>query len=67
MDVPAGKKLNLRNTAAKFALDQTLGAWVNTILFIAGVGALKGLRGQEIVEAVQNVGLPQSHPALCET
>ncbi|KAK4964339.1 hypothetical protein LTR66_012340 [Elasticomyces elasticus] len=36
------KKLNVANTAVKFALDQTLGAAFNTVLFIAGIGALRG-------------------------
>ncbi|KAF7195534.1 Protein SYM1 [Pseudocercospora fuligena] len=36
------KKLSLRNTAIKFTLDQTLGAAVNTVLFIAGIALLRG-------------------------
>ncbi|KAK5115044.1 hypothetical protein LTR62_001741 [Meristemomyces frigidus] len=38
----AKKTLNLRNTAIKFSLDQTLGAAANTILFIAGIALLRG-------------------------
>ncbi|KAK3714321.1 hypothetical protein LTR37_007907 [Vermiconidia calcicola] len=36
------KSLNHRNTAIKFALDQTIGATINTILFIAGIDFLRG-------------------------
>lgn len=36
------KKLNLPNTAIKFILDQTLGAAVNTIIFIASMDLLRG-------------------------
>lgn len=35
-------KLNIRNTIIKFLLDQTLGAAINTLLFIAGVDLLQG-------------------------
>lgn len=42
--------LNKRNTALKFALDQTLGAAVNTILFLGGMALL---RGQPVEEAVR--------------
>jgi len=38
----AKKKLNLRNTGIKFALDQTVGAAINTIMFLAGIGLLRG-------------------------
>ncbi|GAB7363211.1 hypothetical protein MBLNU230_g3493t1 [Neophaeotheca triangularis] len=40
--VQAKKKLNIKNTGIKFALDQTLGAGVNTVMFIAGIGLLRG-------------------------
>jgi protein Mpv17 len=36
------KSLDIKNTAIKFALDQTLGAAVNTLLFIAGIDLLRG-------------------------
>lgn len=53
---PAGaKSLNVRNTITKFVLDMTLGAAVNTVLFIAVIGALKGLDGNDILEAIQRV------------
>ncbi|KAK5126501.1 hypothetical protein LTR08_004766 [Meristemomyces frigidus] len=40
--VKAKKKLNLKNTAIKFSLDQTIGAAANTVLFIAGIALLRG-------------------------
>lgn len=55
---PLGKKkFNVRNTAIKFTLDQTLGAVVNTLLFIAGIGALQGKGGEEIYLSCQEVML----------
>lgn len=50
---PARKKLNLRNTAIKFALDQTLGAAVNTVLFVAGMALLKGEALETVVGNVR--------------
>ena len=52
-DDRSGKRLNVRNTAIKFALDQTIGAVVNTVLFIAGMGLLKGLPFDLVMEAVK--------------
>ena len=53
---PVGRtKLNVRNTAIKFGLDQTLGAFANTLLFIAGIGALQGKRTDEIFVSCQKV------------
>ena len=49
--------LDIRNTAIKFAIDQTLGASFNTVFYIAVMGALKGLRGNAIIEAVKDVRL----------
>lgn len=37
-----GKSLDLKNTVAKFALDQTFGAAFNTMLFIVGIDLLRG-------------------------
>ena len=45
----------------KMALDQTLGAAVNTVLFLAIIGGLKGANGTEIVGIVQKV---RSRPLL---
>ena len=38
----AKKQLNIRNTATKFLLDQTVGAAVNTTMFIMGIAMLRG-------------------------
>ncbi|KAK6442091.1 hypothetical protein LTR95_001677 [Oleoguttula sp. CCFEE 5521] len=38
----AKRSLNIKNTAIKFTLDQTLGAAFNTILFILGIAVLRG-------------------------
>ncbi|KAF2772647.1 hypothetical protein EJ03DRAFT_189473 [Teratosphaeria nubilosa] len=46
-------KLHVANTAAKFALDQTLGAGVNTLLFIAGIALLRGQSWQAVQEQVR--------------
>jgi len=47
------KTLNKQNTLIKFLLDQTLGALFNTIVFIAGMAALKGQDYADIVQAVR--------------
>lgn len=41
--------LNKRNTAIKFALDQTVGAAVNTILFLGGMALLRAQPWDEAV------------------
>jgi hypothetical protein len=43
------------NAGIKFFLDQSLGAAANTLLFIAGMGFLRGESSAGIVEAVQQV------------
>ncbi|KAL9053085.1 MAG: hypothetical protein Q9162_005007 [Coniocarpon cinnabarinum] len=48
--VETKRGLDYRNTAIKFLLDQTLGALVNTILFVGGIAGLKG-EGREAVFA----------------
>ena len=50
---------NVGNIAKKFALDQTLGAVVNTVLFLAVMGGLKGASGQEITDRVHKVSRPR--------
>jgi hypothetical protein len=42
VDEKGNQKLHTGNTAVKVILDQTLGAVLNSYLFIAGIGALKG-------------------------
>jgi len=49
------KKLDKMNTARKFGLDQTLGAAVNTVLFIAAMSAFKGKTSDLIIKDVQRV------------
>jgi len=49
------KKLNIRNTAMKFALDQTVGALVNTVAFIAVMSAFRGVGRAQIMGMVQQV------------
>ncbi|KAF2717459.1 hypothetical protein K431DRAFT_334029 [Polychaeton citri CBS 116435] len=51
-------KLNVKNTAVKFALDQSLGAAVNTIMFIAGMGLIAGEPLQQIQNEVYEGFLP---------
>lgn len=51
------KKLHKGNTAIKFILDQTFGAAVNTILFIAVIGAFKGNDRRAIVRSCRRVCL----------
>jgi protein Mpv17 len=54
-DEKGNKKLHTGNTAAKFVLDQTLGAIFNSYLFIAGIGALKGKDLATILSDCQRV------------
>lgn len=46
----AKKQLSIRNTAIKFLLDQSIGAAVNTVLFIMGISMLRGQSWQSCVE-----------------
>ena len=50
------KRLNKPNTAKKFALDQTVGAAINTLLFIAVIGAFRGKDGATLLADCQKVG-----------
>ena len=47
--------LDVKNTAKKFLMDQTFGATANTVAFVAGMGALKGMNGSEIMGALRQV------------
>jgi hypothetical protein len=51
--------LDVTNTLAKFALDQTIGALINIPMFIGIMGMLKGESIDQIVNTVQHVRL---HP-----
>lgn len=44
-----------KNIAIKFALDQTVGAVFNIVLFIVGIGALKGEGRQHILASIRRV------------
>jgi len=52
------KRLHKGNTAVKFVLDQTLGAAINSYLFVAGIGALKGKDSSTIWADCQQVSRP---------
>lgn len=49
------KRLNVRNTAIKFALDQTFGALYNTVAFIVIMAALRGDSADKIFADVMRV------------
>ncbi|KAK1060476.1 hypothetical protein LTR74_011822 [Friedmanniomyces endolithicus] len=49
----AKRKLNAVNTCIKFLLDQTLGAAVNTVIFIAGIALLRGASLDSLGQKVQ--------------
>ncbi|KAI9693364.1 MAG: hypothetical protein M1822_005360 [Bathelium mastoideum] len=55
---PSSDRLNVRNIVCKFLLDQTVGAILNTIGFVAGMGALQGKNGQQIVQAIGEDTVP---------
>ncbi|KAF2453425.1 putative integral membrane protein, Mpv17/PMP22 family [Lineolata rhizophorae] len=55
---PAPARLNVRNTAAKFALDQTVGAVVNTVMFIVVMAALAGKGWEGITRSVKEDFVP---------
>lgn len=55
--VPA-KKLDVKNTAIKFFLDQSVGSLFNTVAFIAGMAAIRGANMSQIISTVQNVSCP---------
>jgi len=52
---PESERLSIFNTGAKFFLDQSIGAAVNTILFIFLVGILKGKGLPQITMDIQKV------------
>jgi len=54
-DADGKKRLNKTNTTKKFALDQTLGATVNTLLFITVMGAFKGKSAKAIIRDCKRV------------
>merc|ERR1711939_14621 len=60
-EVQETKKLNVRNTAIKFALDQTIGNVFNTYAFIA---AFAYFRGHDVMEACRTQFWPMRMAAL---
>lgn len=50
-----GGKLNIANTAAKFILDQALGAPINTLLFICLMGQMSSQSYNHILSSVVSV------------
>ncbi|KAL2007370.1 hypothetical protein VTN00DRAFT_8808 [Thermoascus crustaceus] len=46
-------RLNVRNTALKVVIDQTIGAAWNTVLFLTTMGILRGQDYDTVVEAIQ--------------
>jgi protein Mpv17 len=48
-------KLSITNTAIKFVLDQSVGASVNTVVFIAVMGMFKGMNISDILTHVRQV------------
>ncbi|KXS99636.1 hypothetical protein AC578_9929 [Pseudocercospora eumusae] len=54
------KKLSLKNTAIKFTLDQTLGAAVNTVLFITGITLLQGQSWSTVYTNIQGKFWPMT-------
>lgn len=55
VDLSGQLSLDRVNTAKKVVLDQTVGAMVNTALFISGMGLLKGRNRKIIVRDVERV------------
>jgi hypothetical protein len=48
-------RLSINNTVIKFFLDQTLGCWINTLVFLLLLGWLKGKGTVEIENEVRDV------------
>lgn len=56
--------LSIKNTVAKFVLDQTVGAALNTIYFIILINLLRGAGWSTAVAAVQRVSDSFANPLL---
>jgi protein Mpv17 len=52
------KRLNKRNTAIKFLLDQSVGALFNTVVFIAGMAAMRGATTSQVIDKVSKEAWP---------
>jgi hypothetical protein len=46
-------KLSVRNTLIKFLLDQTLGAGVNTVIYLVGFGGISGKTWDQSINSVR--------------
>lgn len=46
------KRLNKTNTVLKLFLDMTIGAYLNTVMFVAGMASLRGASTPEIKEVL---------------
>lgn len=57
-------KLNVSNTVAKVAIDQTVGGAWNTVLFIMTIGTLRGLDYEMIMSQIQNVSFSFQAPTI---
>lgn len=62
-EVKLEPRFDVKNTAWKFALDQTIGALVNTVIFVAGMA---GLRGEGWKSAIDHIRLVRSYPGAQE-
>ena len=61
------KKINLRNTMVKWVLDQSLGAGLNTVAYIAAMSYFRGQTQAEVYGTVQKVNTPSFFPPLSST
>ncbi|KIW97066.1 uncharacterized protein Z519_02458 [Cladophialophora bantiana CBS 173.52] len=54
----ADKQLHIPNTLRKFLFDQTLGAFVNTVAFVAAMAAFKGKSAKAVQREVERDVIP---------
>lgn len=53
--VQQGGGMDVANVVKKFLLDQTAGALVNTVMFVAFMAGAEGRSGAQVVEAIKRV------------
>ncbi|KAL1987130.1 hypothetical protein VTN96DRAFT_4736 [Rasamsonia emersonii] len=53
-DGKKNQKLNIKNTVAKVVLDQTVGAALNTVLFLTTMGILRGQDSNAVLNSIRN-------------
>ena len=51
---PAKEQLSVKNTSVKFLLDQSIGCWTNTLIFIVLMGLFKGRTPADITWTIQH-------------